>query len=91
MEKIMDGMLYTFGSSIIIVPIFYFSSLQLMKFKKKIVSTSVDQFTNNLFGSMFRQPPTNVLQHHHPLNDDANKKEDPSEITSFFLKKRGIN
>ena len=95
MEKIIDGMLYTFGSTIIIVPIFYFGTLQLMQFKKDIVATSMDQFTNNLFGNIFRPPVTastitNVSSSPTP-SIYATKKEEPTRITSFFVKKRGIN
>ena len=94
MEKIIDGMLYTFGSTIIIVPIFYFSSMQLMKYKKEIVASSMDQFTNNIFGNIFRPPVTaqTTITNISPPPMYAKKKEEPiSEITSFFLKKRGIN
>lgn len=90
MEKIIDGMLYTFGSTIIIVPIFYFGSLQLMKFKKDIVATSMDQFTNNLFGNIFRPLPVTAPTIKN-TSHTAKEKEEPTEITSFFLKKRGIN
>lgn len=83
MEKIIDGMLYTFGGSVIILPIFYFGSLQLMKYKKEIVSSSMDHFTNNLFGNIFQKPTPAVIANAPVYEKDVG-------ITSFFLKKKGI-
>lgn len=85
MEKIIDGMCYTFGSSIILLPIFYVCSVQLMKCKKEIVATSMNQFTNNLFGNLFQPPP-----HRTTVIKDDFTEEKPTEITSFFMKKRGV-
>lgn len=92
MDKIIDGMLYTMGSGVIILPIFYFGSLQLIKFKKDIVATSMDQFTNNLFGNIFRPPVApGLITPLYEKKKDPDLQEQPTEITSFFLKKRGVH
>ena len=87
MEKIMDAMLYTLGSSVIVLPIFYLGTLQLMKYKKEIVTTSMDQFTNSLFGNIFRPPLPVGVPTATPISLPEKKS---TEITSFFLKKRGV-
>ena len=89
MDKIFDAMLYTIGTSIIVIPIFYMGSMQLMKNKKDLVASTMDHFTNNLFGNFMRPPTISP-----PLNpahiSSIEKAETPTEITSFFMKKKGV-
>ena len=89
MDKIFDAMLYTIGTSVVIIPIFYIGSIQLMKHKKNLVAASMDHFTNNLFGNFMRPPPISnpVIQ---PHIQEVETILQPTEITSFFMKKKGI-
>jgi hypothetical protein len=91
MDKIFDAMLYTMGTSIVIIPIFYIGSIQLLKVKKEIVAASMDHFTDNLFGNFMRPPITSpVIQPHIPIIEKVETILQPTEITSFFMKKKGI-
>ena len=84
-------MLYTMGTSIVVIPIFYIGSIQLMKNKKDLVAASMDHFANNLFGN-FMQPriTTPIIQPHTPIIEKIETILQPTEITSFFMKKKGI-
>lgn len=89
MEKIMDGFLFTLGSSFIIIPFFYVCSVQLLKVKKQIVTTSLDHFSDSLFGNIFKPSTTQVINTK-PSNERHSPLSKNSELTSFFVKKRGI-
>ena len=97
MEKIMDGFLYTLGSTLLLGPIFYYTTRQLLKYKSEMVATSMDQFSSKLFGNFLgaktamnenkRPPPPKPV-----LNGMLPKRRgNDSDITTFFMKKRGIS
>jgi hypothetical protein len=91
MEKIVDGFLYTLGSTLLLVPIFYYSARQLMKYKTEIVASSMDQFSSKLFGNfMGAKTVMNENKRPTPPPFTNTKKGSDSDITNFFIKKRGI-